>query len=46
MRWTRKVARMRKKRYACRIFMESENKIDHSEKLEVGERMILKWVLN
>jgi hypothetical protein len=46
MRWAGHVARMGKKRNAYRILMGNQKERDHYEDLDVGERIILKWILD
>jgi hypothetical protein len=39
------VARMRKKRNAYRVSWENKKDRDHLEDLDLGRRIILKWIL-
>jgi hypothetical protein len=45
MRWAGHVARMREKRNAYRILVESQKDRDHHEYLDVGRRVLLKRIV-
>jgi hypothetical protein len=45
MRWTGHVARVSENRNAYRTWWESQKKRDHYEDLDIGWRIILRWIL-
>jgi hypothetical protein len=45
MRWAGHVARMREKRNACRILVESQKESDHWEDQDIVGWTILKFIL-
>jgi hypothetical protein len=45
MRWTGHVARKRKKQTAYWVVVGKPKERDHFEDLDVGGRMIIKWML-
>jgi hypothetical protein len=45
MRWAGHAARMRAKRNAYSLSVESQKERDHQENLDVGRRIIFRWIL-
>jgi hypothetical protein len=45
MRWTGHIARMGKRGMHIGFWLESQKERDHYEDLDVGGRIILKWIL-
>jgi hypothetical protein len=45
MTWVGHVVRMGERRNRIKFWSETPEEIDHSEELEVDERIILEWIL-
>jgi hypothetical protein len=46
MTWAEHITRMRAKRNAYRVLVESQKERDHWEDLDVGGWTIIKWILD
>jgi hypothetical protein len=45
IKWTGHIARTGRRRMHIRFWWESQKEIDHWEYLDVGDRIILKWII-